>query len=111
MAFAVCPEIKSCPTCGWGMPLSERHECPPAWFIWEDGQTREDVDPRPVYANDGEDAVERWAEREDNDSAEYDIAKNPQRPLTVCVQREGGPIVKYTVQGEYQPVYYAWEVT
>lgn len=98
-----------CSICGRAM-FDKEHTCPPAWRVWDEdqGQTREDA--RLVYTTTPDSAAEAWAEHDDNDSAEYSIAKGT--PTVVCVAREpDGPVEKFKVHGEYQPVYWAEPVS
>lgn len=82
------------------------HVCPPEWIVWNPDEAQTDVDARHIYAEDAETAVELWAENDDNDSAEYNIAKG--KPAIVYVQRfPTGPVEKYKVSGEYEPRYMA----
>jgi hypothetical protein len=105
---AVFPTCKKCHRVYLGA-LSE-HACPPQFRVWnpDEGQTLEE-DARTIFANDAEDAVEKWAEDDDNDSAEYSIAKGT--PAVVCVQRYNakdepeGPVERYRVEGYYDPCY------
>jgi hypothetical protein len=78
--------------------------------VWNPDQAETVEDARTIYARDAEDAAVDWGERDDNDSAEYDIAKGTS--AVVCVQRLGqngpeGDIEKYRVSGEYNPDYWA----
>ena len=97
--------IPSCPKCS--RPILgkvEEHSCPPLWRVWRDGENR--GLGQLVYAQEAETAAEAWAEHDDNDSAEYDIAKG--QPALVCTAREpDGTVEKFRVHGEYQPVYWA----
>lgn len=99
--FAPMPICKKCRRFD-----SPEHVCPPEWVVWNPDQAETIDDARRVFADDAADAVEMWAEEDDNDSAEYNIAKG--QPATVFVQRiPDGPIEKYKVIGEYEPRYTA----
>jgi hypothetical protein len=106
--------FRTCPTCherytpGVGPPSAYPHKCPPVWLIWnpDEGQTRDDA--RPIYARDALAAVEKWAEQDDNDSAEYRIAQG--HSATVIVQAPDGAQSRYKATGEYNPDYYAEQV-
>ncbi len=87
------------------------HVCPPKWSVWNPDQEEEE-DARVIFADDPESAAEEWGEQDDNDSAEYDIAKG--KPAIVSVRRyppEDNPTLQFKVQGEYEPRYWAEAVT
>ncbi len=82
------------------------HKCHPAWLVWDPDQGNTVEDARTIYALNAEWAAEKWAEEDDSDSAEYSIAQGTS--TVVCVQpKEGGPIEKFKVTGEYEPTYSA----
>ena len=98
----------SCPKCHNFDPVNA-HTCPPAWHVWQpdQGSTREDA--RTVYAYSRDTAVERWAERDDAESADYCIIRGTE--ATVLIARADGPekdvVATYTVSGESVPEYTA----
>lgn len=100
------------PTCSkcHGWKDSEFHRCPPAWRVWNPEESTQE-DAHTFYGYDADSAAEAWAERDDSDSAEYRIAQGSS--VVVCVQRlePEGPIERYSVTGEYEPVYMAEKVT
>ena len=98
----------SCPTCKRAMWSSGAHVCPPQWSVWNPDQEEEE-DARVFFADDPETAAEEWGEKDDSDSADYDIVKG--KPAIVSVRRyppeEGVAPLKFRVQGEYDPRYWA----
>ena len=82
--------------------------------VWNtDGAEQPNFEPAivEVYATDAEDAAEKWAEREDWNSAEYSIVKGDSSP-TVAVREKGKElIVFYVLTGESVPRYMAEEVS
>lgn len=74
--------------------------------MWNPDEAQSADDARHVFADDAETAATMWGEQDDNDSAEYNIAKG--HPAIVYVQRfPTGPVEKYKVEGYYDPVYLA----
>jgi hypothetical protein len=102
-----CPICHQWYTPGDGLTMNPNaypHTCPPKWRVWNP----ETGDAVEIYAYQAETAVEDWAEQDDSNSAEYDIAKG--EAATVCVQRaekdgSWGATVKYRVTGEFEPSY------
>jgi hypothetical protein len=104
-----------CSTCDEWVYDRSRHICPPKWLLWvpENGETEEDA--REVYASDAEGAVEKWAEADDRDSADYSIARGAD--VTVMLRYADKPermprflpegVITMGVYGEYEPVYHA----
>jgi hypothetical protein len=85
------------------MPGRIHHKCPPAWLVWnpEHGDLE---GARMFYAHSVEVAVSAWAEQDDEDSADYLIARG--NPVVVCVKSmPDGPVARYRVTGEYEPTY------
>lgn len=105
-----CPICHQWYTPGDGLTMNPNaypHTCPPKWRVWNP-ETEYEEDAVEVYAHRADTAVESWAEQDDLNSAEYDIAKG--HPVTVCIQRAGkddtwGTIEKYKVTGEFEPTY------
>jgi hypothetical protein len=98
-----------CTTChklceGPVVPL--HHKCPPAWLVWDPDQSTIE-DARTIYAHDADWAVTDWAEQDDNDSAEYSIAKGTATIVHVQLKDGSGDVHKYRVTGEYEPNYHA----
>ena len=95
---------QTCPTCGHASFTG--HHCPPKWRVWNP-EVEEEEDARVIFAEDPMDAVEAWAEHDDNDSAEYDIAKG--KPAVVSIRREptDGAVFQFKVFGEYRPHYWS----
>ena len=102
------PTCKKCHRVYLGA-LSE-HTCPPQFSVWkpDQGESLAD-DAKTIYAVDSEAAAETWAENDDNDSAEYSIARGT--PVVVSVQRFNakdepeGAVERYRVEGYYDPCY------
>lgn len=63
---------------------------------------------RTIVAHDAEQAAERYAERDDWDSAEYSVVGGS--PMTVQVIAPDGTITRWLVTGETVAVYSAREV-
>lgn len=91
-----------------------QHVCPPRWRCWSptyDQQCHEGA--RPVFAHDAQAAAARWAELEEQQSADYPIAAGS--VVLVCVQadsdhahKEAGRRVQlFVVEGCAEPVYQA----
>ena len=98
-----------CETCG-EYDFLETHRCPPCWYVWEpdEGETMDDG-ARRIYARDAEQAAERWAAREDWDSAEGAIAMGRSEP-EICVATlglEGKGVERFKLTGEMVPEYRA----
>jgi len=74
------------------------------WRIWCPQMDETSLDANTILADGAYAAVEKWAEENDSNSAEYDIAKG--KPVVVYVMYEDGGIRKFGVVGEFQPVYY-----
>lgn len=101
----------SCPSCHRAIWSSGAHVCPPKWSVWNPDQEEEE-DARVLFADDPETAAEEWAEHDDRDSAEYTIVRGS--PAIVHVRPyppEGKEALKFKVQGEYDPRYWAEPVT
>ena len=102
--MALNAPIRICATCG--RAIFGQHVCPPSWLVWNEDQGETWEEAELVYADDAEEAAAAWGEQDDNNSAEYDIAKGT--PAVVCVQRHrDGPVERYRVHGEYEPRYWA----
>ena len=105
-----------CSTCEEWVWRNGEHVCPPKWLLWvpENGET--EADAREVYATSDEAAVEKWAEEDDRNSAEYSIARGTE--VTVRLRYADDPEraerlhlpteeLEASVYGEYEPVYHA----
>lgn len=100
-------ESSTCKTCGeWIYGENPRHTYPPAWLVWNPDEGSTEADARTFYARDAEDAAEKWAERDDNDSAEYTIVRGSTAKVGVRAVA-GGEVTWWTVTGYYDPVYSA----
>lgn len=90
-----------CGTCG-EYDFTKRHKCDPCWLVLNADEPDEWT---TIYARDAQHAGEKWADREDCDSAEYSIVAGT--PATVFVKPEIGtddPVL-FVVRGEAVPVY------
>lgn len=93
-----------CKTCGRWMMFPSPHKCAPAWeCAREDGF---EYGIRKIYGVDEEDAAEKFAERDDANSAEYP----EDRIVLVRPASRDGPVKKFNVTLESTPVYSAHEI-
>ena len=101
-------DYERCTTCGeYG--FTDTHTCDPQWLVLDlDNSDRGWDEAAVIYAADADSAAEKWAYREDRDSAEYSIVRG--QPATVRV-RPVGPVevasVLLIVSGEAVPTYHA----
>lgn len=98
-----------CPKCGDYGDL-HFHKCPPFFEVQriDENPANAEWETR-VYAHDEEEAAEKWAEDDDNNSAEYSIAQGT--PEKVRVRRLGETAFRvFEVSGEYIPSYSASEI-
>lgn len=81
-----------------------KHKCPPVFEAWfkDDGE----YDSRKIHARDAEAAAEKFAEYDDQHSAEFLIVGGSEAEIWVR-QPATGEIKKFTVRGESVPQYYA----
>lgn len=84
------------------------------WMIWcpDDGDEGPN-DGRKVIADTPREAVEMWAQRKDQSSAEYSIARGNAVEVVVSpsVPTSESKDLRYTVSGEAVPSYYAQLLT
>lgn len=96
-----------CGKCGQYMLYPESHSCPPSWDVLELGYDNETWEDATIaYGRDAADAAAKWAEKEDQDSAEYSIVHGT--PATVAIKRQGAPpaaAVIIIASGEHEPTY------
>ena len=100
-----------CPTCQEYAWL-RRHKCAPVWLVFTEDRHEDWDEADKVYATDAEQAAEKWAERDDCDSAEYSIVAGSD--VAVQVRRLDEPDsdpVWWTVTGESVPQYHATKST
>lgn len=91
-----------CPVCGDFSP-SVHHRCPPKWSVQpEDGDS-----PHVVFADDAEEAAEKWAAWEDHHSAEYSIVGGRDEPTVAVTPIDGGETKRFKLSGEAVPHYHA----
>jgi len=74
-------------------------------MIWREDDGCED-DAESVHAHFPEAAVEKWAERDDAESADYLIVGG--QDATVMVRAPDGDLLRYRVTGEAVPSYSAY---
>ena len=78
------------------------------YLVWNAEGSSEDA--REIEEWYAESAAEQWAEDDDVNSAEYGIANGNE--VVVCVADVAtGEVKRFEVSGEYEPVYYASEVS
>ena len=71
------------------------------------GQTEDDA--KNICAFDHADAVEEWAEKDDQESAEYSIANGEDLEGVMVCEKGDDEWKEFEVSGETQPVYFASE--
>lgn len=81
------------------------HTCNPAFLVWceADGETEDDA--VRVHASGAQRAVEKWAEQDDCESADYRIVRGAD--LVATVKASGGEVTRWRVSGEAIPTYNA----
>lgn len=103
-------DYERCSTCGeygWG----RTHKCPPRFRVWRPEHGEDFADAGLLYARDHEEAAERWAEKSDSDSAEYDIVGGePAKVYVVEADGDEEHALLFHVEGEAQPVYHARQI-
>lgn len=100
-------DTRQCSTCDGWIYGDAYHCCPPKWLVWSADSGEDDA--REIYATDESDAAEKWAEREDLNSAEYSIVRG--NSVTVCVRGTvAGAVTRFDVSGESVPSYSAREL-
>ena len=93
--------MSKCPKCKEWV-WTDRHVCSPEYEI----RDPEDGDEwNKIHAPDPGTAVERWAERDDAESAEYRIVSG--ESVKVEVRDPDGNVTCWTVSGESVPQYSA----
>ena len=98
--------MKKCDECGeyWFPTMcTDGHKCAPCYEVWNEDDDR--IDSCNVYAMSGSDAVEKWAEEDDCNSADYNIVSG--RDATVMVAAPDGKLAKFIVSGGSVPEYHA----
>ena len=86
------------------------HRCPPRWDVLDLDNTAGDWDESViVYAHDAREAAEKWAERDDSDSAEYSIVRGNAATVRVRPEADKGEGILLIVSGESVPSYHAGE--
>lgn len=101
MAFEKCPVCQK-----WDVGA---HRCPPAFLVWC-SETQEEEDAQTFYASDAEDAAKEWADRDDCESAEYQIVAQKWEPTVTVKDLRDGEVKRFVVTGEAVPSYHASEV-
>lgn len=96
-----------CPRCRRFVKLSA-HKCPPIHRVWCEDRDELEVDARPVYASDAEEASTEWAKLDDS-RGDYAIVRGSE--AIVCVRSPDGEITRWVVHGESVPQYSAVAVS
>lgn len=80
------------------------------WLVWPSCEPV--TNAKEIDAFSATDAAEKWAELDDKDSADYDIAKG--QNVEVCVKaKDGIPDRRFffEIEGEFHAAYTAYELT
>ena len=77
------------------------------YIVWRPDYGQAQEDGRHIDAIDAGCACEKWAQREDSESADYLIVSGNPAKLLVVLAEEGAPIEAFTVYGESVPEYRA----
>jgi hypothetical protein len=105
-------KMEQCKTCRELLDPYETqyHRCRPQWRVWSDGD--DETLAVTIRAVDAEDAAEKWAARNDEESEITDRWEDEGLTTTVYVRAlEGGPVRKFEAHGEMAPTYHAQEVS
>ena len=102
-------DFQKCGTCGeWGWFNSKfmAHQCKPAWECRM--ETGDDDWWTKIYARDGEEAAEKFADQWDCEGGEYSICSQTNGGAVVLVKKLGDPTFeRWEVHGEMVPHYSA----
>jgi hypothetical protein len=79
----------------------------PKFMVWSPDQGSTEADAREIEAFDASSAAEEWADRDDCESAEYQIVRGSN--AKVCV-RDGERVRTFDVSGETVALYAAREI-
>jgi hypothetical protein len=99
-------EFADCPECG-SYDFVGAHRCEPAWWVHQVDEPESEV---KVHARDPGEAAEKWAERDDWQSADYSIVGGRMSPDVVVAWGYGdGQFVAgvFRVTGRSEAVYSA----
>lgn len=102
-------EYGDCNKCGEFSVSSLRHVCQPKYLVWrpDAGETEDDADT--FSARSHCDAAERWAEKDDRNSADYTIVGGSS--AEVLVRLEGEEVSRWvSVSGETVASYHGREI-
>lgn len=105
--------FKSCPICKnygfFDISSSDlQHKCPPKFecCLESNGEEWEDI-----YANDHEDAAEKFAERYDSSGGDYSIVNGRHDKVIVLVRRsDEDPVQRFNIEAEMVANYHAREL-
>ena len=106
--------VEFCNKCGKLYFPGGRHVCPSRWRVWREDESLGEA--RLIYANNGKEAAEKWAEEEDSFSCDYYIVGGDEVVVNVIPEdvfvkvEEHLPtdrVETYRVSGESVPRYYA----
>lgn len=98
-------ECKVCHEWGWFNSKFMAHECKPAWECRADDG--DDAYWTTIYARDGEQAAEKFAQHYDYNGAEYSICGGEEQPIMLVRQVGSETIERWQVFGEMAPSYRA----
>lgn len=94
-----------CTICGGFTPDGTVHKCPPKLRIWEDRDGYVEDDGQDLFADDAGECVEKWAYKDDFESAEFRIVGGHE--AAVFVRGPDGETTRWVVSGETERVYQA----
>lgn len=95
-----------CRTCGFYDWEHPKDGCPPAYMMWRPENAETEADAKKIHGTSPEDAIERWADRDDADG-DYCIVNGSE--ATVMVKDSVGVVTRWVVSGEAVPTYTARE--
>ena len=95
-------DYERCDTCN-EFDWVASHKCKPRWLVLNADEP--DAEWATFYASDAQEAGEKWADREDCDSAEYSIVAGSAATLYIKPEIGTDEPVLMIVSGEAVPVY------
>ena len=98
-----------CKVCGGLIIDGFGHKCPPKWLVRREEWDGEDA--TEIRAVDAEEAAKKWAEDDDQSSAEYGIVSKDEEPVVIVCRADSGEETRWRVSGEAVPAYYAEPVS
>ena len=82
----------------------------PIWLVWAPERGETEADARGIEALDAGQAAEDFAEWDDNNSAEYSVARGEEITVHVRGTDLGAEVQRFRVSGEYVPSYMTREL-